>query len=260
MSTFCISLGTEASFSQVGAKAFNLTRLILTGIPVPPGFTISRNAFRKKELVRDAWIETLALCDDLGGLERGVFVRSSAVEEDRPDRSMAGNFLTVPGVITRECLREAIHRCWLSMERFGPAIIVQQEVQAKAAGVAFTADPMGTVDGYVVEANLGYGESVVSGLVTPDRYEYDRKSGRWSCVVARKSSKAVCHNGQWKVEAMPSVLAKERVLDDSQLVYLSRMLSTIEGIFGRPQDVEWCLDYRGEFQFVQSRPITTLAP
>ena len=41
-----------------------------------------------------------------------------------------------------------------------------------------------------------------------------------------------------------------------QLAQLGRR---IEAHFGRPQDIEWCL-VDEDFQFVQSRPITTLFP
>jgi pyruvate,water dikinase len=50
-----------------------------------------------------------------------------------------------------------------------------------------------------------------------------------------------------------------QVLTDAQVVELAQLGRRIEAYFGRPQDVEWCLDDDG-FQFVQSRPITTLFP
>ena len=40
---------------------------------------------------------------------------------------------------------------------------------------------------------------------------------------------------------------------------LAQLGRRIEAHFGRPQDIEWCLA-DGDFQFVQSRPITTLFP
>ena len=50
----------------------------------------------------------------------------------------------------------------------------------------------------------------------------------------------------------------EPVLTDAQVVELVRLGRRIEAHFGRPQDIEWCLD--DDFQIVQSRPITTLFP
>ena len=53
---------------------------------------------------------------------------------------------------------------------------VQQMVNARAAGVLFTLNPItGDSAHIVVEANWGLGETVVSGTVTPDQYLVDKK-------------------------------------------------------------------------------------
>src|SRR5262249_48608434 len=49
------------------------------------------------------------------------------------------------------------------------------------------------------------------------------------------------------------------VLSDAQVVRLAELGRRIEAHFGCPQDIEWDL-VDDEFQFVQSRPITTLFP
>src|SRR5207249_1952389 len=48
-------------------------------------------------------------------------------------------------------------------------------------------------------------------------------------------------------------------LTDEQVVRLSELGRRIEGHFGSPQDIEWCL-VDNDFLIVQSRPITTLFP
>src|SRR6185436_8102685 len=48
-------------------------------------------------------------------------------------------------------------------------------------------------------------------------------------------------------------------LSDPEVVELARIGRHIQAHLGPPQDIEWCLDVDG-FQFVQSRPITTLFP
>jgi pyruvate,water dikinase len=53
----------------------------------------------------------------------------------------------------------------------------------EVAGVLLTANPVtGRRDELVIDASPGLGEAVVSGLVTPDHYEVDRRSlrlARW---------------------------------------------------------------------------------
>ncbi len=59
------------------------------------------------------------------------------------------------------------------------AVGVLELVDARSAGVAFTLDPVTGDRGVcVVEGNWGFGESVVSGQVTPDHWTVDRASGR----------------------------------------------------------------------------------
>ncbi len=49
------------------------------------------------------------------------------------------------------------------------------------------------------------------------------------------------------------------MLTDAQAVRLAQLGRRIEAHFGCPQDIEWCL-VAEDFQFVQSRPITTVFP
>src|SRR5207249_10570268 len=52
------------------------------------------------------------------------------------------------------------------------AVVVQQMVFPRAAGILFTADPVtGNRKVASVEASFGLGEALVSGLVNPDVYK-----------------------------------------------------------------------------------------
>src|SRR4029077_7361088 len=104
-------------------------------------------------------------------------------------------------------------------------------------GILFTADPVtGNRKVATVEAGFGLGEALVSGLVNPDAYRV--------------------RDGEVVEEA---VQQEQTALTDAQVVRLARLGRRIEAHFGRPQDIEWCLVDDG-FEFVQSRPITTLFP
>jgi rifampicin phosphotransferase len=180
-------------------------------------------------------------------------VRSSATAEDLPGASFAGQQDTYLNVVGPEAILEHVRRCWASLfseravtyrlrngfdhRKVLMAVVVQEMVAAEAAGILFTADPV-TSNRKVasVEACLGLGEALVSGLVNPDVY---RVLGG---EVVEKA-----------VDADQPALTDEQVL---RLVQLGRR---IEAHYGRPQDIEWCLA-DGGFQIVQSRPITTLFP
>jgi len=120
------------------------------------------------------------------------------------------------------------------------AVVVQTMVQADTSGVMFTVDPIHQRrDRMIVEAAPGLGEAIVSGAITPDHYVISRSDG----------------------SVLDRFLADEtrgRVLGDKELAHLCDVGLTVEGFFGLPQDIEWCMR-QGRLFLLQSRPITTLA-
>ena len=186
------------------------------------------------------------------GEQTACAVRSSATAEDLPTASFAGQQDTYLNVTGSADVTRHVSRCWASLfseravmyrQRNGfdhrkvqMAVVVQEMVVPQASGVLFTADPVTSNRKVVcVEAVLGLGEALVSGLVNPDVYRV--RDGE---ITDRK------HQGQ-------------PALTDAQIVRLAALGRRIEAHFGRPQDIEWCLA-DDEFQVVQSRPVTTLFP
>ncbi|WP_281196681.1 PEP/pyruvate-binding domain-containing protein, partial [Streptomyces lushanensis] len=115
-------------------------------------------------------------------------VRSSATAEDLPTASFAGQQDTYLNIVGPTAVLRHISRCWASLfteravtyrRRNGidhrtvhMAVVVQRMVFPRAAGILFTADPVnGNRKIATVEADFGLGESLVSGLVTPDVFK-----------------------------------------------------------------------------------------
>jgi pyruvate,water dikinase len=214
-----------------------------------------------------------------------VAVRSSAVSEDGDGASFAGQYETYLGVAgVPEVLRH-IRKCWASgysahaleyRRRLGGgplrandlAVGVVELVDARSAGVAFTLDPVtGDRNTLVVEANWGFGESVVAGHVSPDHWTVDRDSGE---IVTRrtgaKSSWSVFSPGAGRVvlEQAPAERAAQPCLTDDEVRYLCREATRIEETAGGvAQDVEWAIARDVPFPdgvfFLQHRPETTWA-
>ncbi|MBV8998783.1 MAG: phosphoenolpyruvate synthase, partial [Solirubrobacterales bacterium] len=211
-------------------------------------------------------IEAIAIPEDVAlaitralarlGEPAACAVRSSATAEDLPSASFAGQHDSYLNVVGPAAVLEQVSRCWASLfsERgviyrlrngFGHrtvqmAVVVQQMVVPQAAGVLFTADPITSSRKVAsVEAGLGLGEALVSGLVNPDTFKV--RDGE---VVAR---------------AVAPARHERPALTDAQVVRLVQLGRRIEAHFGHPQDIEWCLA-EGDFWIVQSRPITTLFP
>ena len=140
------------------------------------------------------------------------------------------------------------------------AVVVQQMVFPEAAGILFTADPVTSNRKLAsVEATFGLGEALVSGRVNADVYKVRDGEVVAKTVATKKLAIHASPAGGTQEETIDPVRQEQPALTDAQVVRLAQLGRRIEGHFGLPQDIEWCL-VDDSFQIVQSRPITTLFP
>lgn len=225
---------------------------------------------------------TAAIAEALAGLtvqgvaEEGggpVAVRSSATVEDLAGASSAGQYASYLNVRGADEVIAAVRRCWASLwtpraigyrarrgvpgDVVSMAVVVQRFVPADAAGVLFTVDPVtGARDRVVINANWGLGDSVASGLATPDRITVDRASGT---VTGRelggKEVMTVPEGSGTRERPTPAGQRAAAVLTGAQAAGLARTGLAIEDLFGHPVDVEWARA-GGSLFVVQARPVT----
>jgi rifampicin phosphotransferase len=210
------------------------------------------------------------------GEQAAYAVRSSATAEDLPTASFAGQQDTYLNVVGRAPILKHISRCWASLftERvityrlwrgldhrdLDMAVVVQQMVFPRAAGVLFTADPVtGNRKVASVDASFGLGEGLVSGLVNPDVYKVRDREVVARTVSTKRIAVHASPAGRTEEHGIEPERRERPALTDAQVVALVQLGKRIEAHFGYPQDVEWCLTDDG-FRIVQSRPITTLFP
>ncbi|WP_437873490.1 rifamycin-inactivating phosphotransferase [Sorangium sp. So ce363] len=203
-------------------------------------------------------------------------VRSSATAEDLPGASFAGQQDTYLNVLGTQAILQHVRRCWASLfteravtyriqhgfdhRKVHMAVVVQKMVFPQAAGIVFTADPV-TSNRKVssIEAGFGLGEALVAGLASADRYKV-RNGQVIEKAIARKTlATRALEEGGTEERAIEPERQDGQVLTDAQILRLERLGRQIEGHFGHPQDIEWCL-VGEELHVVQSRPITTLYP
>jgi pyruvate,water dikinase len=233
-----------------------------------------------EEAVTDAHARLSARSGRGAGLR--VAVRSSAVSEDGHAASFAGQYETYLGVSGPADVLRHVRRCWASgfsahalayRRRFGApaaasdlAVGVLELVDARSAGVAFTLDPVTGDRGVcVVEGNWGFGESVVSGQVSPDHWTVDRASGRVrSARTGAKTAWAALSpaDGRVTLAPLPADLARRPCLSEEEVRYICERAAAIEAAAGGvPQDVEWAvardLPFPDSVFFLQHRPETT---
>jgi len=303
----------------LGGKNSSLGTLFMAGLPVPAGFAVSADCYRKAladggldgELdalmaavdVRDpasvaatgqrarALIGSLEppahlagairdayhrLCQRCGDSSVPVAVRSSATCEDSPDASFAGEHDTYLWIRGADEVIRHVLRCWASLftdrgiayrvERgYGRAsaamsVGVQQMVQPKAAGVAFTLNPVnGDRSQIAIDASWGFGEAVVSGEVTPDNFLVDKVMGTITSRTISAKTLEYRLTGGDTVIAVATEPERQSIpcLTDDEIAAVARLARRAEKHYRCPQDVEWAID-GGETEAVllQSRPET----
>jgi len=248
---------------RVGSKAANEAELLRAGFRVPDAIVLTTDAYeyfhksreigpdQEPEAIRSVSIPEIILDElhagvaELGG--NPVAVRSSAVAEDLPGASFAGQYETFLNVRGEEALEAAVKQCWASafnprivayrevqgVRAGGMAVLIQKMVPADAAGVAFSANPVsGDRDEVVVNAVCGLGERLVSGEISPD--EWTAKNGQVHCQRAPEEAIQI-----------------DKVRD------IAETARRVESHFGTPQDIEWALA-DDKLYILQARPITTL--
>ena len=243
-------------------------REIIESTPVPKDI---------EEAVRNAY---QALCRKLNTNAVFVAVRSSATAEDLPDASFAGQQETYLNVKGEDELLEKTVKCWSSL--FTPRAIfyrtekgfahenvfisvgIQKMVNAKAAGVTFTINPVtGDPNQLVIDGNYGLGESVVSGAVTPDNFIVDKTTlNMVEKRIAKKTLQYVRDPNTGKTVHMEVPLEKQEqsCLSAEEILKLAELAKIIEQHYGKAQDIEWAIDSELPFPhnilIVQSRPET----
>ncbi|GAA4713140.1 pyruvate, water dikinase [Promicromonospora umidemergens] len=204
-----------------------------------------------------------------------VAVRSSATAEDLPGMSFAGqqdSFLNIRGADALLC---AVRDCWGSLwtaraigyrARHGIpasdvtlAVVVQHLVDADAAGILFTVDPMtGSRDRVLINAAWGLGEAVVGGQVTPDTYLVARVGGAVDAGVSTKEVRTVRTADGTRNEPVPTELRDRPALTEEQAARLATLGTRIEELYAVAMDVEWALRDGSPF-ILQARPVTGAA-
>jgi pyruvate,water dikinase len=202
-------------------------------------------------------------------------VRSSATTEDAEDASFAGLQDTYLWVMGATEVERQLRYCWASLYSVpsiayrrkhalpeagvAMAVVVQQMVDARTAGVMFTRSPTtGDRSVIVIEGAWGLGSAVVSGEVTPDRFVVGKITGEISVREIR--DKHIQHvpaaaGGTVEVET-PADLREAPCISDTELLALRDVARRIEKHYGRPQDIEWAIDRADSVRILQSRPET----
>ena len=313
----------DLPIEKIGGKALNLGKMAFAGFNIPSSFIISVDAydlFIKKELVgklskildsidfnhEDSISEGCSLIrsiikseplppnlfleinNKILDLPDGYYaVRSSAVAEDLPDSSFAGQLDSFLNIKKGDILKKVID-CWASywndravkyrhdssighmdteLSVAGIAVIVQKMVAADISGVTFTANPVNGSNDIVIESTWGLGESIASGIVTPDIYILNRDGKVVEKNIKTKKKGFYLRDGKNTLITINEENVDESSLNKRMLKDLLNIGIDLENFFGSAQDIEWAIECEKKVNkeiktpniyILQSRPVTTI--
>lgn len=203
--------------------------------------------------------------------DKGVFARSSTNSEDLPNFNGAGLYTSVPNVRDDQALLAAIKTVWASLwnyeayearESFGinhsgvyPAVLIQEGINAEAAGVLITTNPFDRADrsAVYVNAKRGLGIRVVEGRRVPEQLLYLPKTNAVRVLTRSGDDTLLTFDERGGVREV-KIEPNRTVLTDAVVRRLARAALQIQRVFrGVPQDIEW-ITIGAQIYVVQSRP------
>jgi len=200
--------------ARLGNKGANLALMYQMGLPVPEAYIVP--AVPRNEI---PWYGIWQAFDKLGGC---ISVRSS------PPVSMPGiceTFLFVRNPVgllhvfdkvyeSINSPRAAKYREMRKLPIMRIAVVLQKMIKAQISGVVFTADPITRLPDLIGEFKIGTGEDLVLGRITP--IPLSQLKRRWLLQLGDYAWKLVLR-------------------------------------FGKPQDIEFCIDENGKIWLLQTR-------
>lgn len=233
---------------SIGNKAINLRRLSDKRFPVPDTYICCWEAQEACRQNAPAVLEGLAKeLERIIDPARSYAIRSSADVEDGLERSFAGQFKTFLNVRGAESILGSIQEIWNSVQSSAVqtylqtadqpapplrmAVLIQEMITPVFSGVAFSKNPITSLDEIVIEAVQGSGELLVQDGVTPLRWV-----NKW---------------GNWIVQPENSAIPLEVIQQ------VAAQTASISKSTRRDVDLEWVYDGRDVY-WVQLRDITAL--
>ncbi|MCB0190015.1 MAG: hypothetical protein KDE31_37345, partial [Caldilineaceae bacterium] len=190
--------------------------------------------------------------------------------------SFAGQQDTYLNILGNGALLDAVKNCWGSLwtaraigyrnrnqiahKDVSLSVVVQQMVQSEVSGVLFTANPLtGNRNETVIDATLGLGEALVSGLVEPDHYIVTTKERQIRSKTLGQKATVIRSQSAGGTVTTTADASTTQALPDQQILTLSELGERVARFYEFPQDIEWAWA-DNQLYLLQSRPITSLYP
>lgn len=214
-----------------GNKTLRLQECKKQGLSVPPFVALSSKL--SPRLFKDAKFRTETAEKILQEIPNSHYaVRSSALLEDSPNHSFAGQFETKLNVSAQnlaQAIQEVLEQAseYLNGDLDSFSLLIQKYIDPDYAGVIFTRSPLGQRE-MIIEYTTGNGESLVGGKIKPQKISF------------------------YSTQSLPKELLKIGIGEIQRKIFYN-----LETIYQFPQDIEFCIK-NNIFYFLQVRPITSI--
>ena len=138
------------------------------------------------------------------------------------------------------------------------SIVVQEMVESKVSGVAFSVEPTSGFDRVVrIDTAYGLGEAIVQGMVSPDTFLVTKDGIIVQKELGSKEKMIVYHRDKGTKLINTNVkLAHSWSIDEAMVRKIAKMTGEIEKYYGYLVDVELALDKNNRLWTLQVRPET----
>jgi pyruvate,water dikinase len=211
-----------------------------------------------------------------------VAVRSSAREEDAEAAARAGEFDTFLFIRGDTSLLHYLKMAWsglwteraihnrtvlgMGSEDPGGGIIIQRNVRSRVSGVLQTVNVAEcNLREMVINAGLGLGEGIVSGIVAADQIIVDKEGNvekgplRFRYITSDKKEQVVFNKRAGQGTIVSQTLYHQRLrpaMEYIELYELVRTAALLETAYGYPLDIEFGIEGT-KLRILQARPVAT---
>ncbi len=200
-------------------------------------------------------------------------VRASRVVDDVPNPAASGLPHAYLGVVGTASVLETIRSVWATpwnsraiyyrhRKKIAPhqvtmAVVIQPMINAEAAGVMFTANPLtGARDEIHLDATWGLGAAVIAARWKPDHFVISKNdlTIRERTIPSKTVMDRVASDGGIQTIVVPNDQQDTASLSETHATTLATLGKQIETHFQSPQDIEWCR-VGDQIWILQTRPL-----
>ncbi len=264
---FVITADTLHDFLETSGAGAKLAHMFSADLPEERGLEIlSRQAVEIVLGSEMSWdieagiigaYEHLARQQAVGAPKVSVIVSVAFHPERFP--YFADTFERRATVHDRHDLDKAVKEAWASLytpeslrffnsigwdlEDVRASVLVQHDIAPEASGVAFTVPDEEAGHDMIIKAVLGSAMALEKGIVEPDTYLVDLKSGEVKDRDQRTQEEFYYPDeaGRMRPIRLPHDLASQPKLPDEAMAELARLSRLALKIFGQPMVLEWAL-------------------